>query len=425
MRGWRRFTLGKTKPFAQHDSRALAAVIYKFKCYLLPAMSKAWIPATLLAVALTAAAVSGVSAAGEDVGAAIGITPLRLDQSCPARYARSFRTPDGDIHLLGSFVITDQGRRVVVRPDSGPPWLSTDLTEAKINTFFSRPGLFLGLMSIVRPDTSGTFTGRMWRSFDGLKTLSQEKTVLLLPEAGRVDFGSSQFWAGLFFHRSVLELDDGSLLAAMYGNFETDSITPTNPQSKRETKFKLQAFTVRSTDNGGTWRYLSSVAVPRLEQPDDSEGYNEWTMTRLADGRLLGVIRTGHFTPLVAVWSADEGRSWSAPRTPEGLGAAGADPCLLRLHDGRLALAFGEMAQPPADVDREQYWREFATRGDTRRRCRLALSLDQSGESWRTLDVSCLGDRSAYATIYEVSTNTLLYQSDLELWRIGLPPGRF
>ncbi len=374
--------------------------------------------AALTAVVLFPA---GLSAAESASVPQVQITPLRLDRSRPARYARSFRTPDGDIHLLGFFKVTDRGSRVVVRSDSEPPWLPTDLTENRINTFFYRPGLFLGVTAIIKPDSDGAYAGWIMRSQDELKTIQIVKTTLVIPEAGKVDFGSPKIWAGLFFHRGVVELKDGSLLAAMYGNFEADSIAPTNPQSKIESKFKLRAFTARSTDNGSTWRYLSSVAVPDRDHPDDSEGYNEWTIVRLEDGRLLGIIRTGHFTPMVAVWSTDEGRTWTAPHAPQGLGPAGVDPNLLRLADGRVALAFGEMVQPPDSVNREQYWRNFSG-GDHSRRCRLAISQDKSGESWQTIDVSGFGDRSAYGTIYEVAPDTLLYQADLELWRIGLPP---
>jgi hypothetical protein len=206
----------------------------------------------------------------------------------------------------------------------------------------------------------------------------------------------------------------------MYGNFEEDMTPPTNPHSKRETKYKLRAFVVRSTDQGGTWRYLATVAAPDPALVDDSEGFNEWSLVRLADGRLLGVIRTGHFTPVVASWSDDDGSSWTPPQTPPGLGPGGCDPCLRRLQDGRLALAFGEMVQPPAD--RERYWREYTTGAEPRRRCRLALSADGTGRAWQTLDVSDYDERSAYPTIFEVAPNVLLYQSDLQLWRVELPP---
>ena len=120
-------------------------------------------------------------------------------------------------------------------------------------------------------------------------------------------------WVGLVFHRGIVDLRDGSLLAAMYGNFEHDTITPTNPRSKLESKYKLRAFTVRSTDQGLTWRYVSTVVAPDPKVVDDSEGFNEWSIVRLADGQLLGIIRTGHYTPLVASWSSDEGKRGRCP----------------------------------------------------------------------------------------------------------------
>jgi len=363
-------------------------------------------------------------AAGEEVkigaaGDGMKITPLRLDQSRPGRYARSFMALDGTIHLLGLFKIVERGSRVVFRDESDPAWAPTALTEAQINTFFSRPGLFIGLQNKVEPRPDGYYTGRIWRSFDDLKTIQEEETILVIPEAGNVDFGSPELWAGLFFHRAVIELTDGSLLAAMYGNFEHDVAPPTHPWSKKESKYKLRAFTVRSTDLGKTWRYLSSVAVPDPAHTDDSEGFNEWSIVGLEDDRLLAIIRTGHFTPMAACWSEDEGRSWTSPRTLEDLGPAGVDPCLIKLDDGRLALAYGEMVQPP--LDSKEYWNKFDTLGDSKRRCRLAVSTDKTGEKWQAFNISEYGNRSAYATIFEVARNIILYQADLEIWRIEIP----
>lgn len=348
------------------------------------------------------------------------VTPMRLDQSRPGRYARSFQALDGSIHLMGLFKIVENGSRVAVRDESDPAWGVTALNESRINTFYSRPGFFLGIGNRVRPGDSGGHTARVWRSFDDLRTIREEETRIIIPEAGQVDYGTPDQWSGLFFHRGVVELSDGSLLAAMYGNFEQDLTPPSHPWSKTETKYKLRAFAVRSTDRGETWRYLSSLAVPDTSAADESEGFNEWTLTRLEDGRLLAVIRTGHFTPMVACWSSDEGRSWTPPRILRELGPAGCDPWLIRLNDGRVALAYGEMVQPPPS-GQEEYWRDFETRGDRRRRCRMALSAD-GGESWSTLEVADYANRSAYATIFEVAPNVILYQADLELWRVEIPP---
>lgn len=347
------------------------------------------------------------------------ITPLRIDQSRPGKYARSCQTPDGAIYLLGMFKITEQGDKVGGRSPSDPPWPATDLLESRINTFHFGPGFFLGLYHKLQPGPDGTHIGKIWRSFDDLKTLQEEETRVMIPEAGNVDYGREDEWSGLIFHRAIVESTDGSLLAAMYGNFEADVTAPTNPHSIRETKYKSRAFVVRSTDQGKTWTYLASIAVPDPAVTDDSEGFNEWTMARLDDGRLISVIRTGHFTPLVVSWSDDEGKTWTNPTTPPGLGPGACDPYLLKLQDGRLALAHGEMVQPPAD--RDEYFRSYKTRWDKRRRCRLAVSKDNTGQSWQTLDICDYDDRSAYPTIFEVAPNVILYQSDLQIWRVQIP----
>jgi len=349
------------------------------------------------------------------------VTAVRLDGARPGKYARSFQTLDGSVHLLGIFKIVEQGTRVTIPDESDPPWPRDALLESRINTFFSRPGFFLGLHHKLAPGPEGTHIGRMWRSFDDLKTLQEEEARVVLPEGGHVDYGRDDEWAGLIFHRAVVESSDGSLLAAMYGNFEQDTTAPTNPHSKRETKYKSRSFVVRSQDQGETWKYVASVAVPDPGVADDREGVNEWSMVRLADGRILGVIRTGHFTPLAVSWSEDEGRTWTPPRTPPGLGPGGCDPYLLKLQDGRIALGYGEMVQPPRE-DQESYWKLWNERRDMRRRrCRLGISAGKTGEKWETLDVCDYDLRSAYPTIFEVAPNVILYQSDLQLWRVEIP----
>jgi hypothetical protein len=347
----------------------------------------------------------------------------------PYNYARSFRAADGTIYLLGPFKTTDAGRKLEQCTLADPHW-GTLLNEGEMNTLFSRKGLFLALKNKVVCAPGGQCTGTMWRSSDELKSFQETAVTVVIPEAGKVDNGKSEEWVGLFFHRAIIELRDGALLAAMYGNFEHDTITPTNPRSKAESKYKLRAFIVRSTDQGNTWRYLSTVAAPDPAVVDDTEGFNEWTIVRLADGRLLGLIRTGHYTPLQASWSSDEGKTWTRTVTPNGLGPGGADPFVILLSDGRLALAYGEIVQPKGS--REAYWKDYSmhnwpgaaktSEADERRRCVLAIDADGSGRSWVSYTVADYGPRSGYATIFEVEPTILVYQADMDLWRVELPP---
>ncbi len=342
---------------------------------------------------------------------------LKVARADGPRYVRSFRTPNGTIYLVGPFKSTDGGRKVRLRAAGDPPW-GTLLDGGAMNTLFFEKGLFLALYEKVICAPDGQCVGRMWRSTDDLKTFQETQTRLVIPEARKVDNGKSGEWAGLFFHRAIVELRDGSLLAAMYGNFEQDTITPTNPRSKLETKYKLRAFVVRSTDQGQTWRYLSTVAAPEPAVLDDTEGFNEWSIVRLADGRLLGIIRTGHYTPMMASWSSNEGKTWTKPLPPTGLGP-GCDPLIIRLSDGRLALAYGQLPQPKEP--REAYWKNYNVGADERR-CMLAINADGSGQDWVSHTVADYGPTSAYPTIFEVEPGTLVYQADMNLWRVQVPP---
>ncbi len=340
----------------------------------------------------------------------------RITRADGPRYARSVRAPDGPIYVLGPLKTIDGGKSLVASGESDPPW-GTALRESAMNSLLVRDNQFLAIRNKVVCATGGDCVGKMWHSEDGLRVIREGDTHVLIPEAGNVDNGGPEEWAGLFFHRSILEMPDGSLLAAMYGNFEQDTITPTNPRSKSETKYKLRAFVVTSTDNGKTWRYLATIAAPQAGVVDDTEGFNEWSMVRLKGGHLLAIIRTGHYTAMVASWSNDEGKTWSAPWAPPRLGP-GVDPHLLKLRDGRLALAYGEIVQPSGP--REQYWRDYATKGDHRRRCCLAICPDGMGQNWIASTVADYAPRSAYSTIFEIEPNVLVYQADLEVWRIEL-----
>lgn len=348
----------------------------------------------------------------------IQITPLVHDSVTNVRYARSFQDLNGEVEIQGHLkVIRKEDGQLAAISKFNPLFPEAAIKEGGMNTFFINQDYFIALGYKLLYLSDSTYHAKMWYSSDDLKTVIEGEAKFILSEAGVVNYGQNGEWAGLFCHRGIIQLPDNSFLAAVYGNFESDSIIPSNPQSKLETKFKLRSFVVRSTDMGKTWRYYASLAVPQRDQTDDSEGFNEWNMEILNDGRLLAVIRTGHFTQPVICFSNDQGRTWSEPAVNPELGPTASDPCLLKLSDGRIALAYGQMEQPEGNKD--QFFKDFKA-GDHLRRCRLAVSTTPEADHWQVWNITDFGNRSAYPTIFEMEPGLLLYQSGMELYQIKI-----
>lgn len=144
--------------------------------------------------------------------------------------------------------------------------------------------------------------------------------------------------AGPLFFRSIVEMPDGSLLAAMYGWFEGDeSPVPGQPGS-----FRYRTFLVRSDDRGQHWEYHATVAY---DPGIGTDGYCEPAMRMLSDGELLCLLRTGgnnrpfhQDNPLCVTRSADGGKTWPEP---ERTGFEGVAPDLVIMSDGTLACSTG------------------------------------------------------------------------------------
>lgn len=87
----------------------------------------------------------------------------------------------------------------------------------------------------------------------------------------------------------------------------------------------------------------AQIAQPTFRPHDVTGGFNETSIQRAADGTLRAVVRqqgvAGASDPLAMFTSssADEGRTWSAPRE---IGFLGMSPCVRVLPDGRLLLAY-------------------------------------------------------------------------------------
>ena len=325
------------------------------------------------------------------------------------RWTRSFRAADGTLYLKGKLQSRGGGR--TLQPQTGVD--VEDINGAPERAILARPGMFYALDGPVEFVSPGVYEVRAWRSTDELKTLGTETVRIEVPDGPRRKRQADE-WYGLYVYRTIIEMPDGSWLATMYGNFEEDTLPPPDRSSKREVKYMMRAFVVTSLDRGRSWQYLSTIAAPRPEDPI-GEGFVEPALTRLTDGRLLSVMRTGHHYPLYAAWSSDGGKSWTAP-VYTGLDR-GADPCLITLSDGRVALSWGRRyPEGWSRLDEEGDAARFSYPGDGI--VNLALS-DDGGKTWTNHRIA-RGMGSCYSTIFEVEPDILFFQVDQWIWRANL-----
>ena len=238
-------------------------------------------------------------------------------------WVRCCQGPDGAIYLWPDKRTFDGGKTVVTHTDDRWRRLLRQFnTVAGGENYFvstlCRPGLFLALSMEVDYVSSGVYAAKGWRSTDNLQTGEELRVTLRIPD-GPSRKRKPLEWYGLYFYRSIVEMPDGSLLATVEGNFDSDRVPPVGRRNRAEIpsedSFKLRTAVVRSTDAGDTWEYLSTVAYP---QPDDDavgEGFAEPTMVLLDNGQLLCVMRSGNYTPLYSAWSSDGGQTWTAALT--------------------------------------------------------------------------------------------------------------
>jgi hypothetical protein len=172
-------------------------------------------------------------------------------------------------------------------------------------------------------------------STDGGRHFTKSQAEFHVPEAKAAQ--GHALHRGPLFMRSIIERNDGSLVALMAGWFKSDTALCPYGRGRPYSR----SYTCESTDGGQTWRYLSTLGYAQL----GSEGYNEGSMRRLPDGDWLAVLRTGNATdakcqdnPIMWTRSRDEGRTWSEPART---GVQGAFPSLAVLPDGVVAMSYG------------------------------------------------------------------------------------
>jgi hypothetical protein len=224
----------------------------------------------------------------------------------------AFRGPDGFIALncsIGQHTVTERGMRLVSE-DDGETWTRpTEATVGGMGTLLSDGrAVMLSCWNPKTNDEGAYLVTTTYYAEGGRGPGESVPGAMALP-----------FKMAPHFHRSLVELPDGDLIATIYG--------------RQEGHTKYTSAVVRTEDGGKHWGFLSTIAH---SESVGSEGFCEPTIERLANGDLLCAMRVGG--PLHICRSTDGGQTWSAPVAVADHGVC---PDLLLLSNGVLVLSFG------------------------------------------------------------------------------------
>ncbi len=304
-------------------------------------------------------------------GLDIGYGPTRVIVP-DAIYVSLFKFADGRIAV--------DGKRSA---DSGDTWQQGPAFHTGAYQFPDGEIIQLGFHTKAT-EREGFFTTSLIRSTDQGKTTQADTAVLHIPEAAGGTGDDGKPYEGPLVDHAIVGLRDGSLLAAMYGQFKTDRVpVPTMPAEWQ--CFKYRTFVVRSADRGKTWQHLSTVAYdPKI----GLESFCEADLLRTPGGDVLCFMRTGgsggKHTPLYLSRSSDDGRTWGKPQP---IADRGVWPNACLMQSGILACTYG----------RPGNW--------------LMFSLDE-GHTWTAPHCFYSGPTTSYNSVEEVAPGRLLVVYD-------------
>lgn len=267
----------------------------------------------------------------------------------------AFRGPERFISLacsIGQHTVTERGLRLVSE-DDGETWRTPDSATVSGMGTLLRDGR-AAVLSCWGPKANedGSFPVKTLFHAEGGRRLDEtiEGTMVLpIPLSPH-------------FHRTMLEMPDGVLLATIYGHQEGHA--------------KYTSALVRTEDGGRHWEMLSVIAH---SEDVGSEGYCEPVVERLANGDLLCAMRVGG--PLHTCRSSDDGATWSAPAPVADHGVA---PDLLLMSNGVLVLSYG------------------------RPNVELRFSYDGTGETWTDPLTVYRGKGCHYSSLIEAMNGELM-----------------
>jgi len=229
--------------------------------------------------------------------------------------ARDAALPEEAVNLLA--VWTDDGGQTWGRP------VRFHGKQAGGHSFLCRKDgtcIWLGyFLRPVDPNDKKTLRLNVGRSSDGRDFTWSAGTVCFPRPVKDWTQGN----AYMVCSRSILEGEDGALLATVYGEFAGDKCN--------------RSGLIRSTDGGATWDYYSTIA----HDATGSTGHrNEPVLVRLGDGELLCVMRNRSNQPMYVARSRDNGRTFGPARRLPGY-AASVFPDMVEMACGLVAVSFG------------------------------------------------------------------------------------
>jgi hypothetical protein len=257
------------------------------------------------------------------VGVPSGVRVLRTVELMPPAQSlqdagHAYVFANGDVQVLvrraanTSYAVrsSDRGRSWRPVPKQPPPFGGRSISEVRTYAVtLARTGevvWFSGFSDASRSGANdgqdfaraadGSIAAELLRSADnGLSQTSHQARIVLPPA---LELRNLQ-------HAPMVELPDGSLLAATYAHWHGIDGFSTNPGEEANVH-KDRTFIMKSTDGGSSWEYLSTVAfdptnstracVLSGEAPNPPcavfEGFNEPWLQLLPSGQLVCIMRS-------------------------------------------------------------------------------------------------------------------------------------
>jgi hypothetical protein len=321
-----------------------------------------------------------------------------------ARSAVVFQFRDGRI-------VVGQGKESKWSYDGGHTWKSGPEGPSEKVAIDLGNGEILSISRNTQRRSDGKFAGRQRHSLDNWQSVNKEESVIEIPGVSPTVTGGGDIIDGFLFHHGILLLENGELIATMYGNYEGDVILCDGyPPELNQRKYRT--VVVFSQDKGHTWGNPVLVAYDRMLGrgiPDDhplaekglqnelvkptaivpaisQEGFREADLEVAPNGDLLCLMRSGGRnggattlfpTPLYCSRSADGGKSWSPP---EQIADRGVCPNLVTMSNGIIVCTYS----------RPGNWLIFS---------------DDNGRTWK--GAFQFGETRDYNYILEVSPDTI------------------